>query len=371
MSVQKKAPLGRVLVIGGCGFLGHHIVSLLHDRYNCTISVLDLRTSRNRHSSGEVTYHDGDITSLESLLSIFNSIKPDVVIHTASPVAITGTNDLFYKVNVGGTKCVVEACQKTGVKALVFTSSASIISDNTTDLVNADERWPVIPEKLQREYYSWTKAEAEAIVLAANRAPESPQLLTASIRPSGIFGPGDVQLIPGLLNVHYTNRTGFQLGDNTNLFDFTFVKNVAHAHLLAAAALLATAKLKTTPLDIERVDGEAFLITNGSPVLFWDMARAVWAAAGSTKGTEHVWVIGKDFALGLAGFVEGLFWIVGKTPNLTKMKVQYSCMTRYFSIDKARRRLGYEPLVPLDEGIKITVKHFEEERAKDGEKKSQ
>lgn len=195
--------------------------------------------------------------------------------------------------------------------------------------------------------------------------------MTASIRPSGIFGPGDVQLIPGLLNVHYTNRTGFQLGDNTNLFDFTFVKNVAHAHLLAAAALLATAKLKTTPLDIERVDGEAFLITNGSPVLFWDMARAVWAAAGSTKGTEHVWVIGKDFALGLAGFVEGLFWIVGKTPNLTKMKVQYSCMTRYFSIDKARRRLGYEPLVPLDEGIKITVKHFEEERAKDGEKKSQ
>ncbi|KAF7914153.1 uncharacterized protein EAF01_000559 [Botrytis porri] len=371
MSIRKKAPLGRVLVIGGCGFLGHHIVSLLHDRYNCTISVLDLRTSRNQHSSGEVTYHDGDITSLESLLSIFNSIKPDVVIHTASPVAITGTNELFHKVNVGGTKCVVEACQKTGVKALVFTSSASIISDNTTDLVNADERWPVIPEKLQREYYSWTKAEAEAIVLAANRAPESPQLLTASIRPSGIFGPGDVQLIPGLLNVHYTNRTGFQLGDNTNLFDFTFVKNVAHAHLLAAAALLATAKLNTTPLDTERVDGEAFLITNGSPVPFWDMARAVWAAAGSTKGTEHVWVIGKDFGLGLAGFVEGLFWLAGKTPNLTRMKVQFSCMTRYFSIDKARRRLGYEPLVPLDEGIKITVKHFEEEKARDGERKSQ
>lgn len=157
MSTKPKAPLGRVLVIGGCGFLGHHIVSLLHDRYNCTISVLDLRTTRNRHDSKDITYHDGDITSLESLLSVFNSIKPDVVIHTASPVAITGTNELFYKVNVNGTRCVVEACQKTGVKALVFTSSASVISDQTTDLVNADERWPIIPEKLQREYYSWTK----------------------------------------------------------------------------------------------------------------------------------------------------------------------------------------------------------------------
>ncbi|KAI9651023.1 erg26, C-3 sterol dehydrogenase [Ciborinia camelliae] len=371
MATEQKAPLGRVLVIGGCGFLGHHIVSLLHDRYHCTISVLDLRTTRNRHSSQDITYHDGDITSIESLLSIFNLVKPDVVVHTASPVAITGTNELFHKVNVGGTKCVVEACQKTGVKALVFTSSASIISDNTVDLVNADERWPVIPEKLQREYYSWTKAEAEAVVLDANRAPESPKLLTASIRPSGIFGPGDVQLIPNLLNVHYTDRTGFQLGDNNNLFDFTFVKNVAHAHLLCAAALLATSKLNTTPLDTERVDGEAFLITNGSPVPFWDFARAVWRAAGSTKGTEHVWVIGKDFGLGLAGLVEGLFWIVGKTPNLTRMKVNFSCMTRYFSIEKARSRLGYVPLVPLDEAIKITVKQFEEERVREGEKKGQ
>lgn len=180
-----------------------------------------------------------------------------------------------------------------------------------------------------------------------------------------------MQLIPGLLNVHYTNRTGFQLGDNTNLFDFTYVQNVAHAHLLCAAALLATSKLGTTPLDHERVDGEAFLITNGSPVFFWDMARAVWAAAGSTKGTEHVWVIGKEFGLGLAGFVEGLFRVAGKTPKLTRMKVQYSCMTRYFSIEKAKRRLGYKPLVELDEGIKITVRHFEEERAKVGEKKSQ
>lgn len=149
------------------------------------------------------------------------------------------------------------------------------------------------------------------------------------------------------------------------------MKNVAHAHLLAAAALLATIKLGTTPLDHERVDGEAFIITNGSPIPFWDMARAVWAAAGSTKGTEHVWVIGKDFGVGLAGFIEGLFWLLGKTPNLTRMKVNFSCMTRYFNIDKARSRLGYVPLISLDEGIKITVKHFEEERAREGEKKSQ
>ncbi len=155
---QDKRPLGNVLVIGGCGFLGHHIVNLLHESYNAKISVVDLRTTRNRRPDSDgVKYFDGDITSLDALLPIFEKTKPDVVIHTASPTLVDGLRELYYKVNVEGTRCVIEACQKTGVKALVYTSSASVISDNTSDLINADERWPVIPPKSQTEYYSQTK----------------------------------------------------------------------------------------------------------------------------------------------------------------------------------------------------------------------
>jgi sterol-4alpha-carboxylate 3-dehydrogenase (decarboxylating) len=162
---QKKT-LGKVLVIGGCGFLGHHIVDLLLESYKCTLSVLDLRTTRNRRpESDNVQYFDGDITSLSSILPIFEKIKPDIVIHTASPVAVGESseskaklrNAMYKKVNVDGTQCVIEACQKTGVKGLVYTSSASVISDTETDLVNADERWPVVPAKNQKEYYSTTK----------------------------------------------------------------------------------------------------------------------------------------------------------------------------------------------------------------------
>lgn len=79
------------------------------------------------------------------------------MIHTASPNLVGASKELYYKVNVEGTKCVIGACQKANVKALVYTSSASVISDNATDLVNADERWPVIPPKAQTEYYSQTK----------------------------------------------------------------------------------------------------------------------------------------------------------------------------------------------------------------------
>lgn len=152
--------LGNVLVIGGCGFLGHHIVNLLISSKTTTskVTVLDLHTTRNRRPESDgVAYYNGDITSLDAVIAVFQKAKPDVVIHTASPTLVGGSNELFRKVNVEGTKCVVEACQKTGVKALVYTSSASVISDNASDLINADESWPVIAAKNQTEYYSQTK----------------------------------------------------------------------------------------------------------------------------------------------------------------------------------------------------------------------
>lgn len=164
MAQQSKPELGRVLVIGGCGFLGHHVVNLLLDDYDCTVSALDLRCVRNRRAEGQrLKYYEADITDAAKLTSVFEEAKPDVVIHTASPAAQGDdkvAHALFKKVNVDGTAAVIEACKATGVKALVYTSSASIISDNENDLINADERWPVIRGKQQTEYYSETKAWA-------------------------------------------------------------------------------------------------------------------------------------------------------------------------------------------------------------------
>lgn len=174
-----------------------------------------------------------------------------------------------------------------------------------------------------------------------------------------------------MLDVHYTNKTGFQLGDNTNLFDFTYVENVAHGHLLAAAALIKTSTLSTPPLDHEKVDGEVFFITNDAPVYFWDFPRMVWKCAGSTKGTEHVWEISKDTGLLLGGAMEWIYWVVGKTPSLTTRQVRYSCMTRYYSIGKAKKRLGYSPVVSMEDGIRRAVRWFVDEKLKEGEKKSQ
>ncbi|KAK6954420.1 hypothetical protein Daesc_004387 [Daldinia eschscholtzii] len=362
-----KPSLGRVLVIGGCGFLGHHVVNLLLRDWNCTVSVVDLKCQRNRRPDSDgVQYVEADITDADGLVKVFGRLRPDVVIHTASPPAQglgAVANDVFKKVNVDGTRAVIAACQQNGVKALVYTSSASVMSNNKDDLVNANEDYPVIRGKLQTEYYSETKAHAEELVLHANRA-EGSDLLTAAIRPSGIFGEGDVQLVFHTVKILREGKDKVQVGANENLFDFTYVENVAHAHLLAARALLATHAASTAPLNHEKVDGEAFIITNDSPVYFWDLMRAIWRAAGSEKGTDHVWVMSRDMGILLGFLSEVFFGLLRKPPTFNRQRIVYSTMTRYYDISKAKRRLGYRPLVSLSDGVKRTVKWTLEQEKK-------
>ena len=184
MATKSKTPgkvvLGNVLVIGGTGFLGHHVVNLLIEQYQTnSISVIDLRTGRNRRpESDNVQYYEADITDAAGLISKLEKIRPDVVIHTASPPPqsdVSSSHALYKKVNVEGTRTVIEACQKTGVKALVYTSSASVVSDNSSDLVYADERWPTVRGPLQTEYYSETKV-CYSYVLASFQGINGPQL---------------------------------------------------------------------------------------------------------------------------------------------------------------------------------------------------
>ncbi|KAL8768714.1 MAG: hypothetical protein Q9209_005132 [Squamulea sp. 1 TL-2023] len=379
MASEDRPPLkslGSVLVIGGCGFLGSHIVRQLLDSYSCDLSVLDLHTTKNRYPN--VSYHSADITSLDALRPILTSIKPTVIIHTASP-AVTSDNQklhqgkarsLFHNVNVTGTQNLLTLASQIGtVKAFIYTSSSSVVHDTISPLCNANESYPVLFSPNQPEYYAETKALAEKLVLDHNRHASSPQMLTTSIRPAGLFGEGDLQLISGMMKALSKRQTKFQLGENNNLFDFTYVGNAAHAHILAAIALLTTSQKFGTnmlPLDHERADGQAFLITNGQPVYFWDFARAVWAAAGDPVSLSYphsIWTINEPLGLAIAGMMEWVFWAATmgkKSPSMTKGVVKYSCMTRYFDISKARSVLGYEPQWGLDEGVERTVRWWKE-----------
>ncbi len=441
-------------IIGGNGFLGTSLVRLLKGRGEKHIHIFDLSLPSSS-STEKVTYHTGDITQAASLkkalLAASNAhIEAGargelVVYHTASPVAGLG-KEVYEKVNVQGTQCVLDVCKELKVRKLVFTSSAGVLFTGQ-DLRNVDERLPYPKKPL--DAYNDTKARAEQAVLAAND-DESPEgLRTCALRPAGIFGVNDRQALPGFFTVLETGRANVQIGDNENLFDWTYVDNVAHAHLLAADRLLAppseqydTARLtyehlppcaapdekhryRTPPTSENRpappnatdyaaalpstlklddedgeneldvrpvlrnkydaffhhvnpelacvanplpedadttlaraqlgVAGEAFFITNGQPVPFWDFPRALWAGLGTVIPREKTWVLSKSFGLTLAGLAEGACWLLGRQSIFTRYRVTYTACARYYSIEKARRVLGYEPIVGLEEGIRRSV----------------
>ncbi|KAI5295841.1 erg26, C-3 sterol dehydrogenase [Ascosphaera acerosa] len=396
----RSIELGSVLVIGGCGFVGTHIVDQLlnfpsedpsvarkpvldadgnpdlrfkvpslRGRYpeykNTKVSVLDLKTTNNRMPGAD--YYEGDIMSEDSLIEIFAKVKPDVVIHTVSPPMLEGNKEMLRTVNIDGTRNLLhvaggEVGDWGGVcKAFVYTSSSSVVHDTKSDLINVDERWPYVTGELQEEYYTETKALAEELVLLYNEQSPS-KMLTCAVRPAGIFGERDTTLTRKLLE-HGSSASDFvlkmQLGENTNLFDFTYVGNVALCHMLAAEALLATKKRQedglAKPLDYERVDGEAFNVTNDSPIYFWDMAHAVWGLIGRYVEPGAAWALPEGVMLVLGGVLEQVFGLFGKQPKLKKREVRYSCMTRYYSCDKAKARLKYAPVVSVDEGARRAV----------------
>ncbi|KAK9450105.1 3-beta hydroxysteroid dehydrogenase/isomerase family-domain-containing protein [Limtongia smithiae] len=352
------APLNTVLIIGGSGFLGGHLVDQF-SKLSPTpaIHILDIRPppplSPKFYSFNpdDIVFHKGDITDPESIREIFREVKPDVVVHSASPVHGLGKG-IYFKVNVEGTRAIVDVALEdefAGIKALVYTSSASVIYTGA-DLRNADETYPI--PKVHMDAYNETKVLGEEIALEANG--KRPGFKTCSLRPSGLFGPGDRQLVPGMLDVLKTNGTLFQLGNNENLFDFTYIGNVAHAHVLAAQKLLDD--------SVTNVAGEAFFITNNTPVYFFTMPRTIWAHRGYVP--KFIIPMPRGLGMTLASLAEVYGKLSGRPVLFTRFRVAFTCANRYFNINKAISRLGYQPPVDLEAGVIKTLEWIDDEAEK-------
>lgn len=432
-SLPPPKSLGTVLVVGGCGFLGYNVVDQLlnfpsetsdppapfslgantgryefdyeplskrypsYDQQGTQVHILDLRCVRNRLPGA--TYHEADITKPEQLMEVFRKVQPDVVINTATP-DMWAKKELLRKVNVEGTKTLLDVAGGvkygswkknndgpkgfSGCKAFVHVSSSSVVSDASSDLKNADERWPLVVPNY-REYYSETKAQGEVVVLQDNGEEEIGGMLTAAVRPAGIIGEGDQG---GWVNgccqtaaVSPAWQLNMQLGDGNNLFDATYVGNVALGVLLVADGLLTTARRiaeKKSPdggiLEHERIDGEAFNVTNDQPCYFWEVSRFMFSRYGRDEvgGSAKIWSISEDLAWVVGVLSEFFGMVTGRKGKINRQTVKYSCMNRYFSCEKIKRRCGYRPVVGLEEGLARSVRWYKMNEAKNaGEKKVQ
>lgn len=361
--------LGNVLVIGGCGFLGYHIISAIRDNPTVTCSsihVVSRSPNSNRHPI--VTYHIGDITDASCLPPLLAKIAPRIIFHCASPAAYhPGANASFFQqeIFIGTANVLKAATAESSVLALIYTSSTTVVAGKT--VVRAKEDAPVLTAESRENAYSKAKAITETLVLASNKPlpatsassaadpPYSGYLRTLALRATGMYGERDPIVIHGLLKSFRAGETRFQLGDNRNLFDWLFVGNAAVAHVLAAKALAVSATNPNAP----QVSGEAFFITDDAPLPFWEFVWMVWRALGDTTLKEKRIVIPAWLALLLADCAEWIVWAVsfgGKKPALlNRQRVEYSVFEHTYCIDKAKERLGYIPATSLEEGVRKGV----------------
>ena len=330
------------LVTGGCGFLGAAIARGFQARGDQVI-VLDVA---ERCPIEGVEYRRVDITDKAAVIEACRGA--DAIVHNASIVHTKWNKvDVVWGVNLGGTENMLEAAKANGIKRFIYISSGSVVYEGK-DIENGDESLPYA--STSQAPYADSKIQAEKVVLAANG---DEGLVTCALRPHVVFGPGDQRFLPALLKNAKAGRLRAQIGRGVWLSDYTYVTNMVDAVILADEALARDG------LDSVAA-GAAYFITNGEPMPFWDFVRKVAARLGFPP---IKYTVPKSLVWGIAAIKEGIDTLKGGTLNaedgLTRFAIRYMCTHHYFSIEKARRELGYNPSVSVDEGIELTCQHLE------------
>ena len=208
-----------ILVVGGCGMTGSHIVRKLREAYPQARIAVMTRTPRNALAG--VTYHAGDMTRADDVDAVLAAARPAVVFLVAGVVLMNPnkplTDAVIRTANYDGALRVLEGCRRAGgVRALVFTSSATVVMKEQggfRDLVAADESYPLCDWADDTTMYARAKAAAEREVLAAD---DPAGMRTAALRPALVHGEGDTDLLPSYLAMMRAGRTKIQLGNNQN-----------------------------------------------------------------------------------------------------------------------------------------------------------
>lgn len=316
------------LVTGGGGFLGSAIVRHLRQRGDRVHSF-----SRRRYAELDalgVTQHPGDLA--DTIAVSRAAAGCDIVFHVAAKAGVGSRYRDYHRANVLGTANVLTACRHHGINRLVYTSSPSVVFTGR-DMAGVTESVPY-PSHYDSAYPQ-TKAIAERMILRANGAT----LATVALRPHLIWGPGDNHLIPRILARARAGRLR-RIGAESKPIDSVYIDDAADAHLLAADRLAPGSPIA----------GKAYFITQGKPVPLWDLVNLILHAAGLGPVTRS---IPPRLAYGMGWLLETIYAVFRprEEPPLTRFVARELTTAHWFDITAARRDLGYEPKISLDEGL--------------------
>ena len=331
----------RCLVTGSAGFVGSNLVRALLAR-GCEVHGVDKAPAS--FDDPNLRWFRTDVRDEQRLLEACQGV--DTIFHTAAMIATLtyapkAFSRLVRSVNIDGTRNMLRVAQKSRIRRFVHTSS--IITASGDAHRGGSE---ATPYSTAPDLYSSTKVASEQLVLAANGEAG---LLTSAIRPGGIYGPGERNTIIGPMIKALKQGVPIMLfGDGSTRMDYTYIDNLVDAQIRAAERLV----------EGSPVCGQAYFVTDSDPINTGAFSETLVSDMGIDARSIR---IPGPVGLALATAGERVFQVFGKPkPPVSIVDIRLCVRDSYFSIDKARRDLEYQPIVDTREGLRRTAQDARE-----------
>ncbi|MEK6805602.1 MAG: NAD-dependent epimerase/dehydratase family protein [Pseudomonadota bacterium] len=315
-------------ITGGSGFVGRHLIKTLIARGESVRALARSESSQAIVRKLGATVVAGDLDSIEAMMQGMNGC--DFVVHAAAEVQEWGPRDRYQRVNVDGTRNVIDAARRAKVKRLVHIGTEAPFARGKP-IVNIDESVPLPETPLPR--YPATKAAAEKLVRAANGGG----LETVVVRPRLIWGPDDTSILPQLVAAVKDGRFMWINGGRA-------LTSTCHVANVCAGAISAAYRGKA---------GEAYFLTDGAPVSVREFLTAYIKSGGVDPPDKSlpyglVWVF--------ASIAEFLWdrLLPGKPP-VTRMAIALIGREVTVNDAKARREMAYDNVISRADGLKALL----------------
>lgn len=323
----------KVLVTGGTGFTGSHLTRRLLQRGHSVVAIdtqQGLFLEELTRLGAQIRL--GSVTDQQLVQDAARGCE--VVCHLAAAFRkINVSKQVYWDVNVEGTRILLEASLKAGVRKFIYCSTQGVHGHITQ--TPGDEHSPITPE----DYYQYTKYEGERLIPQFVRRG----LAATIIRPTAIYGPGDPERFFMLFKL--INQGRFMMfGDGQVHYHPVYIDNLVDAFELAAAS--ANGK------------GEAYLIGDEHYYTLNELVTAIAQVLGVKLAIRHLpfWPLWTAALL-----CEVIYKPLPADPPLFRRRVDWFRQNRAFSIERAKQDLGYQPRVGLIEGLTRTATWYREQ----------
>jgi nucleoside-diphosphate-sugar epimerase len=319
------------LITGATGFVGGHLARACAERGWAARALVRPRTEAGELERLGIAVVRGDLTEPAALGPAVEGVG--VVFHCAAKVGDWGPVEDYRAVNVEGLRALLEACRGRPLRRFVHLSSLGVYAARHHR--GTDESEP-LPER-HMDGYTQTKVESERLALAYAREHGVPVVV---LRPGFTYGPHDRTVLPKLIEALRRRHVRY-LGTGRRAMNTIYVGNLVDAMFLAA--------------EEPRAVGQVYNLTDGERVSKRRFIEALADGVGVPRPRPvpvPLWA-----ARPLAAWMEARARRQGATaaPVLTQARVKFLGLDLDFSIEKARRELGYRPRYSFDEGMRETV----------------